>query len=431
MLRAMAIAAMLSMALVGCRGDEPIEINTFGVRDLGHSVEMQLSARLTDIARTTRALTALNENTVDRLHVLVFTVSGTNETFAYMTEATKIVTHGDEVAFDVQLRKSSAGESYRLVLLANLPETPTIAIGTAKSVVLASVSFTPPTRWGSGTNFIPMWGESSEAVEVTASIDQSAFGQTSFVRSLARLDVVSTADGFTMQSVKVYNSLSTAMAAPAAVNFDATRGVATVPTAEVVSASNVALPFMATAVDNSVVRDIYMAERMPDTELPLYVVVGGEYNGTMAYYRIDLTSGGTPVATLRNHIYRIEIMAVDSGSSTEDEARNSELLNGMGATITVWNGTSVDPLENCFLVVDEVQTLPREGGTYSITYDTDYSGTLIAVSSVDWITDITVGSDKTITFMAAANDDYEHFSRSAIITVTADQISKQVPIVQE
>lgn len=428
--------AILAAALLlcGCVHDDPIPPST-GVRDCGHEVEIPIEVRLSDASTlTTRALSQLNESTITGIRVLVFAVDGANETFAYQTTASDVTLTGASVRFGVRLRKSTAGEEYRLVLIANSPMSVNIAAGTGKADALAALTFTPPTEWTSGTNYLPMWGEMSTTAAVSATMNVSAFGTASLIRSLARVNVINTDPKFSLSMVKVYNSLGRARVVPLAANF--VDGKAIAPS---IPASAPIVGSFAAAINGGVVeRAIYTAEHQAAAALgdsdAQYIIIGGKYDPSdqFRYYRIDLATDKVPLPVLRNHTYNISIVNLGgaSGYVNEDDARTNTPVNGVGATVTAWDDGLDEEVTSdgiyTLAVTTSLVDVHYQAGDVEVEFSTDWTGAVTVVSESDWLTVSGNTSPLTATFTENAGD----IPRTGKIAVTAGRLTKKINITQ-
>lgn len=136
---------------------------------------------------TSLAFKPTDENLTTRLDVLVF--KGSDDTFAYTVQANSLTVSGNTLSYTVRLKKS---EAYKLVLLANQTAALTPTVGTAKEAALAAITFIPTTDWTTGTK-IPMRADYPTAASVLTATTNASFGTTTFIRSLARVNVTNAA----------------------------------------------------------------------------------------------------------------------------------------------------------------------------------------------------------------------------------------------
>ncbi len=277
----------------------------------------------------TRAISANEESAVDisQLKVLVFKVENTSEVFCY--EAPPITLQAGK--YIVTLRQSQAGETYRLVVIANAgSKLPYIPERTLKSDALKMITFDATGKWNanSSTDYkpIPMWGEATAAQAITATTN---LGSITLLRALARIDVGCALSGetaaglanFSLKSISVYRTKSKGYVAP--VNGGTiTNNVVTSVSIPSDAGANGALAY--TCSDGkSLIRTIYVAEVAQGSSSSdnVFLVVGGTYAGATHYYRVDLTSSGSYIPLKRNCRYIVNIKAVsNTGYATEAAA---------------------------------------------------------------------------------------------------------------
>ena len=418
-------------ALTGCQKE------TFtpddGTKDFGSEIELTMSASMSDVVIPTRALTEAEEKVITRLDVLVFKE---NDAFAYTVQANSPTVSGSTLSYTVRLKKSTASEKYKLVLLANLTAAPVIAAGTAKEVALAPITFTPTTDWVAGTK-IPMWADYPTAAEVSTSTTAASFGTTAVIRSLARVNVTNNTatSTFTLTNVWVYNSTDKARVAPTLSNYDA--GNTKVTTPSVAASTGITTVYSKAASSNKVEREIYIGESAKQAvgdASAVCLVLEGTYGGATNFYRVDMVAadGTTPLDILRNHTYNVNITKVaGSGYGSKDDAFASMPVN-ITVEIKVWDDANLNEI-----TTDGQYSLAVDKGRFevavaqtneSVLYSTDYPNGATAVASDSWITNIVVGtSPKTITFTVAENTSYE---RTGSIKITAGRIEKKIIIRQ-
>lgn len=427
--------------LVGCSQiDRTEEINPYGVRDAGEQVEVTLTLTVpsVEMADRTRVLTAADESTIERLDVLVFRSSGNDDTFAYACQATNLVQSGNSLTCTVLLRKSTAGEKYRLVMLANMPTgavqdqitAGAVSIGLPRETVVNQFVFTAAAPWTSADP-IPMWGRSSSTAAITMGLNPATLGAIRLMRAVARVNVACTDARFTLQSVRVCNSLNMGHVAPSSTNV--TNNTATRPT--VPAAAVAAAPYTVAAEGGAVTNQIYVVERWarPVGDADAFcLVAGGVFEGTECYYRIDPQLNGTPINLLRNFSYTITIDNVPGvGLPTADDAMNAVPLDNVRTNVVPWGEVNIDRFENTYLSVDrELIELPKESSTGNIIrFETNHTGLVSLHSDVDWITGLMLNGS-TVTFDCATNDDLTQLSRTGTVTITAGKLSCRVTVTQ-
>lgn len=311
------VAVMMAL-WAGCTADEM-------TADGEVTLTLQLSLPGSEEDVDTRAISAATESILDisQLKVLVFKVSGSKEVFAYEAPQVKL----QNGKYTATLRQSTQGESYRLVIIANAgKKLPFIAEGTEKSAALKLITFNCSSAWNanSDSNYspIPMWGEAGSARVISAAMTESI----TLLRALARIDVGcllsgETATGlsnFQLKTVSVYRTRNKGYVAP--VNGGTiTNNVVTNVSVPADAGVNGKVTY--TCTDNkSVVRSIYVAETAQGSNRNnnVCLVIGGTYNGSTNYYRVDLKSGNSYIPLKRNCRYVVSIKSVsNAGYSTE------------------------------------------------------------------------------------------------------------------
>lgn len=349
----------LIVILGGCTNDDFIDPE--GGIDRGTHMELLLTLNLPDAftSPSTYALNATKENTIKDFDVLVFKKNKTTgvETFLYATTGTADIdgTGTPAQKIRVTLKKSSSSdEQHRVVVLANLrkavEEATTrgdLVVGTAKGTVLNRITFDSG-KWNvTGDTYtpLPMWGEASQCIAITASTNSTSLGTINLLRSVARIDVglnirdngesLGTLSNFKISQVKVYNANKKGQAAP----FAMSGNKVTLPSLpNGVAAGD--MTYRLTPAGNGLIREIYTAEsdnKKAAKGEETYLIIGGNYNGaiTPTWYRIDFFEKGSDQSPeevkldlLRNHIYRVNITSVSGpGYSTENDAKNSRPMN--------------------------------------------------------------------------------------------------------
>ena len=314
---------MLATALVSCDGGHP------DMTDGEVLLTLHLSLPGSEKEAGTRAITSVQEDAIDisQLKVLVFKESGSAEIFAY--EAPQVQLQAGK--YIVTLKQSQAGEKYRLVIIANTSgKMPFIPENTPKSDALKMITFDASGVWktNSSTDYkpIPMWGESATTQAITPT---TSFGNITLLRALARIDVgcvlsgetAAGVSGFTMKSVSVYRTRNKGYTAP--VNGGTITGnVVTSVSIPTDAGKNSSLTY--TCSDGkSLIRTIYVAETEQGSgkDNNVCLVIGGTYAGSLNYYRVDLTAGGSYIPIRRNCKYMVNIKTVsNAGYTTEEEA---------------------------------------------------------------------------------------------------------------
>ncbi len=413
------VAVMTSLALVGCIVDStPIA----PVGDVDVLLRLRTPGDFSE--RATRALDAGGENAIRDIHVLVFDQEGRLSSVKTGTPLETVVhddpgaTYSGEGRFEVTLPASREGETNKLVVLANLGavaaitgEGGTLAGLGGKSydevVASLSVSITGPLYAGAlpNTHSIPMWGE-TDYIEIRQDLSITALDLT---RAVARIDVGvgqpneagsewngRKASGgeipFTLTSVHVMRPGNRYAIIPDPDSFEA--GLPTIvgdTDPDVVSfsvADSKTLFGYTTTPNGYTTREIYIPEAniiqggTPGDERHeerMALVVGGIYNGSTQYYRVDFIDGasGELIDVVRNNLYQFNIAdVVGSGATTPELAYANPSMN-IEVRIVSWT-----PLvfEDVKIVRDRYFSLSRrspfylpslKGGSETLTIETN------------------------------------------------------------
>lgn len=320
------VMVVIATMFAGCTTDEM-------TADGEVVLTLQLSLPGSEEDVDTRAISAVTESQLDisQLKVLVFKVSSSKEVFAYEAPQVKL----QSGKYTATLRQSTQGESYRLVIIANAgKKLPFIAEGTEKSAALKLITFSCNGAWkaysDSDYSPIPMWGEAGSARVISGAAMTESI---TLLRALARIDVGCNLSGetatgvgnFSLKSVSVYRTRNKAYVAPVNGGTITNNVVASV---SVPADAGVNGKVTYTCTDNkSVVRSIYVAETEQGSNRNnnACLVIGGTYNGSINYYRVDLKSGNSYIPLKRNCRYVVSIKSVtNAGYTTEDLALSGD-----------------------------------------------------------------------------------------------------------
>ncbi|MCD8183986.1 MAG: hypothetical protein LUE99_13895, partial [Bacteroides sp.] len=214
------------------------------------------------------------------------------------------------------------GEIYRLVIIANAgTKLPFIPENTSKSDALKMITFDCSGAWNAtdDTNctLIPMWGETESATVINENI---TLGIT-LLRALARIDVGcdlsgETAKGlnnFTLTSVKVYRVNDKGYVAPLAASLN-TGSVGVKDVSIPGSAAPQDIPSYSVSDGKSLIRSVYVTETAAGTtkDKVVCLVVGGIYEKSTNYYRVDFVDKGNYIPIKRNCRYVVNITGVSA-----------------------------------------------------------------------------------------------------------------------
>ena len=163
------------------------------------------------------------------------------------------------------------------------------------------------------------------------------------------------------------------------------------------------------------------------------MIIKGRYGAGQtesSYYRFDFTVGGQTVDILRNHIYRFEINNLGgNGLPSADDALGAQSINGVGATVTVWNYGNTDPYTATSFSYVTPNLLRSAGGTIPVPYLTDYEGTPLLSTDAEWISDLMLDiSNNRIVVRYDANPNLT--SRTADVVVTLGHTGYNLTVIQ-
>ena len=484
----------------GCTNDDDYN-NGNGSVDKGDAVQLTLELSVPGVSSPTYALSDVDENTLKEIDILVFKYKGENvdETYLYRTHATDIVNNTNGITtskkFKAMLQKSTESDKHRIVLIANARDAVDHAIRAVeedlesgvvqmtKAEVLARIKFDTNRKWvtNSSEDFdpIPMWGEASSALAITATTTDVSIGAIRLLRSVARIDVGldmendyanGFGDRFKMEVVKVYNANGKSLVAPYAGNLQNRK--ATLPSlVEGISPMQEPIEYKHTPADFGFIREIYVGEARNkaqegetlDDNDRCFIIIGGYYskdgdpiNETdLSWYRIDFylrATGGEDAKpqerldVLRNHRYKVNITKIDGpGYKNETDAVNSRPIN-MQTIVEAWdegdmNDSNTDGQYQ--LVVNKSEfTLFKEGGANNpqkLKIYTDHpGGWRIEIPNsqpedYSWI-NVSIDNDQSLTSIevdiTAEEYDGQDESRTGYFYIYAGTMKKKIYVTQ-
>lgn len=374
------------------------------------SLDMQVSVPGHDRPVATRQMSPADETRLETIHVLVFQADGKGgEKYLYtagVVEKKTDITGKNLTLLKVNLRKSTSGEQYRLVLLANVPDFTPPSEGMPKEEALSRYELNVPDKWDAteGSASIPMWGETAttQINEFTVLQDyHTGTAPIRLLRALCRVDVglaftgetgsetVNDLSYFRLNSIAVYRSLNRIRAVPSPGNLK--NGTAISPTLPegtgIVRPADSPLIYNVEEA-NRYVREIYLPEAAAGTsgEEATCLVVGGYYGtgntGKETFYRIDFlapadaTGKQAYLPLLRNHRYKVNITQVSGeGFPTREDALKSIPAN-LETSVTVWDETSVSDVvydgQYMLGVSHSVLNFYQDASVQTLTVHTDH-----------------------------------------------------------
>lgn len=353
----------LIVILGGCTNDDFIDPE--GGIDRGTHMELLLALNVPGAFTpvSTYALNDAMENYVGEIDVLVFKKNATNETFLYATTGTADIDGSGKVTQKVRVMlQKSSNEQHRIVVLANLRKAvdkvkEEFVEGTPKADILKKITFSSG-RWKfAEDNYtpLPMWGETSQCIPITASTNSTSLGTINLLRSVARIDVglnisadgetLGGLDNFKIRLLKIYNANYDGQAVPFAISGNKVE-LPSIPSGVVSSGS---YDYLDTNHKNGYLREIYVSEsdnKNAAEGKETFLLLGGYYNGSSTYswYRIDFferSSDNSPeqvkLNLLRNHIYKVNITSVSGAGYTSDLLAIKSRPMNMTYTVERWD----------------------------------------------------------------------------------------------
>jgi uncharacterized protein (TIGR02145 family) len=456
-------------------------------------VRMQITVPgLTPVS--TYALSPVDETHVSEVDVLVFDAS--NDTFLCHAEGESVTTDGSDSnkkTFDADLRAAGNGNAYVMVV-ANAHDAVQTAVtsftsSTTKETAMQSMTFASSGKWNvtGSNNFkpLPMWGMTPAPVSLGGA---SSIPSISLLRSVARVDVGikfpdSQVDGtetgqgltpsttFTLEEVRLYNSLDKGSIAPYNGNYSGTTVTASsIPTSPAPGINDLPVPSYLSSngtVDGfdankfSCTGAIYMAEHAAGSDATLstnpYLVIGGKYGGSaspVTYYRLDFVSGSYPnqtfLSVLRNHRYRFNITGVSGPGYTSADLASTRPVNftydlsatDESLTSYEYDGQYALGVSQDEYVLDRASTADAFKKNNILEISTAYGSYTAASSDPDWlrfgstfgsgtatVTNTAANTLSTHTFCVTANPG--NSERSATITVTSGRLEKKITVRQK
>ncbi|MDR0994695.1 MAG: putative Ig domain-containing protein [Tannerella sp.] len=388
----LSVAAACLCFLSACVGEEaPI-----GPEAPGQELTIYFNAPAA--APGTRALTGDQEAAIQTLDVLAFlsgpqTAEG-DQTYACRWSPTESG-NTDKFTYDASTGQgeitltmpANDNNSYRLVVLANVSTevagyfSASTHAGEKRSVMLGKLVSAKSGLWpADGTSYLPMWGQT--AAGTFAGLAKGTGASISLIRALAKVNVTNLAANFTLQDVYVFNRPTRGLISPLMTNWDAKNLHVTAPSVpsdgmdltDLIGGGTPSASY--TVTNNASSNEIYLYESQPTGNNYMKatcLVVGGLYNGTMNYYRIDFGEWDQKAAgsgdgsydwdnppgldttvtggfvgswkenpLLRNYLYDIHIVQVlDTGSTSPDVAAQT-IHGNLVAESSTWDEDSKD-----------------------------------------------------------------------------------------
>lgn len=352
------------------------------------------------------ALRAVDDKSIENVYVLGFRVDEEDESIEYFDFLTVVNTSIENVGDNKKKIKITANqEEYkqRFVVIANSAGVISALNpkGQLKEDVLNALIYSNPDNdW---TTVLPMWGESDPVVLNNA---ESSL-QVTLTRVVAGIDIAigeTLRNTFTLKEVYLYNAKTRGRLVPDNANWNSPANKVTKPTVPAdndpennpLTKATPVLYEVNNAGERALKGAIYTFEAQAETTDRLQstaLVVGGEYNGKMCFYRLDLTGKDESNTVynrdiLRNHKYNIQITGIlGEGRPTPEEAFKAVPVE-LVATVKEWNLAEVG------VIIDEQYFLKVSDGLFEVTGDyttvalqaqTDHPAGLVCRTAFPWI----------------------------------------------
>lgn len=317
---------------------------------------------------TTRAINKTDENDIQTIDVLAFKQEGEGWVYAYKTIGENITNVGSTEKLK-QFSVKTNIESYpqQFVLIANahdaIEKISDSNLGDKKEVLLQSLTFENTGIWNvsSSSDFkpFPMWGESDP--QVITKNTNSLNKQVPVLKALLRVDIAlaESVENFELREVYIYNTKTKGYIVPKVGNMHESEFKvinAQVPDGthndyDEAKPNDKVLKYDITN-PKLFEKSIYLMEAIgpkeaaDDWKKATCLVIGGLYNGTMNWYRVDLFKkeeniSGEQVKVyadfLRNHLYRFSIMNVKAPGSPDPETAFKNRTASMEVVIKEWD----------------------------------------------------------------------------------------------
>lgn len=331
-----------------------METETAIVVDEGET-EVKLNLEFTVDGRATRAMTHLQEQKVNEVHVLIFKQN--TKKLVDVRKAQWITESSDKKTktFILPLPKGV----FDLMVLANsggVIQEADLQPDMSKDEVIEKLTLRQAGRWNADSthpDLIPFWGERTN-YEIKE--DNSYIDGISMLRALSRIDIAVVGEAktvFKLETVRLYHWQQEMCLIPA--SYDAEEEAVTNAT---VSGSGL-MP-VTTFMDYSeadittsgeAIESVIYVNETPNPGISSFpvlpcLVVGGKVNGQRRYYRIDFNLKEQGIDNyydlLRNHRYRIEITKVITNGSDDESMAYESVPVGLEWQVHIWEEGNMD-----------------------------------------------------------------------------------------
>lgn len=397
------------------------------------------------------AFRSVADKSIEDVYVLGFRVDDEDEAITYFDFLTSVSHTVEDVGGNkkkISFTANQADYKQQFVIIANSagfvaslnPQ------GQRKEEVLeALIYINPENEW---TASLPMWGESDARVID----DQETTLAITLTRMVARIDIAvaeSLRQTFILKEAYLYNAKTRGRIVPDESCWDAAG----------MKASHASLPPDSDPVNHSLTKaspcryevenpengslsGVIYAFEAAATENHLQstaLVIGGEYNGQMCYYRIDLTGKDEngekyPLDLLRNHKYAIQITAVQGEGKPDPEEAFRAVSVELNTLIQAWDMAEVGVMldeQYALIVSDCLFEVTGDHAVVSLYATTDHPAGLVGRTSSSWIS-WSGGDDgdpeRVLTLSIATNDSGD--TRRGTLEIIAGNLIYVVRIVQ-
>jgi len=319
---------------------------------------------------STYALDATKETEVKEVNLFVFEQqTDYSEKLAQHVSTQTLTDKGSgKWSFSVELKKSKNNHRFVVIANARTEATPlggATYIGEEKGALMAQLISNSTGPWPVESSYkpIPMWGESLGMYVLDEGLSAKNI-EIALFRSLARVDITNGATNFDMKEIYIYRQNQSGRVAPVkdAAHWNETLQRFVMPSlpSGAISRADVSYTTAIASGAQELKQNIYLYETTiptnADPSAATCLVIGGDYQGSMRYYRVDFfdeypfvdenggnnnsweqgppssdsgdgdaVGGGLPFSPiLRNHHYEVKIATVTGNGYTNanDAASN-------------------------------------------------------------------------------------------------------------
>lgn len=396
---------LLALTLLGCAEESWYDDTSDGNKDTTARLTFNITLPNKDMGNP--LVRAGEDNSIENIYILGFRIDNENESLEYFDFLTSVNTSGEHTGNNkkqIKIMVNQAEYKQRFVVIANCAEflSSLNPRGQLKEDVLHALLYkNERNEWD---NTLPMWGESESRIINNQEISL----EVTLTRIVAGIDITvaeSLRDSFLLKEVYLYNAKTRGHIVPDADHWDAENEKVIQPTVPLdIDPENDPLTKGTPCVyeikkpdDGTLSGAIYTFEAKAVSENLLQdataLVIGGEYDGKMCYYRLDLTGKNENGETfyrdiLRNHKYSIQITSIaGEGRPDPDEAFRNVSVE-LEATVKEWN------LADIGVIMDEQYFLKVSDGRFEVTGDytivnlyasTDHPAGIVCRTNFSWI----------------------------------------------